>query len=739
MACKGALTSIVMTVAASYLANGGFEEIFGGAPISSAAAPAPIENALATGTTIMENGVPVTMGTAQQTVTAAVTTQNLTWYQELSTTLTSMKDAAISFTEPMREAWNAISTAPVAAGQDVWVAASGTFGPKTAEFLATVTEQSFRTALDVGIQTGAEALGSSNGIVAGVVTGDPRIVGQIFNAAQSYAQVADQFINAAEDAVDYLDKTFTNLDNTITAGISDVNEWFEGLADDISEWGDTVNWENLADIGFPGQLLANLESSGTLGPLYDRLSDIEIDEATADQLGVGLLRSGYANLTGQQDGITLGDLGLDLNALARQGASLPPSVQKQVYDQLGELTPDEVAQVKGILGNTVTAVENGQDLLDPKKLLSRSYTTTTTPVRTASVGFRAIYENESGSINPQLNNLGEKLKGIVPDDIAIANAALGRSFLQIKGINGTNSPRLAEAIRGLETLKDLPDLQNQTTYLPEPVRDWWRTEFGQDFDIALGTGNLNKITVCDVIGWIAGYNSAGPLTENAALLAEMEAQGELDRYTQSGGVYQVIQEFSAGVYGPTNSVPEPGIPQWYITIPFGYFAAGTYGPYSTELEAWEDVWINEIIPAFALENVDIIQTSELAAQVYSNDLVWQNQIGRETLNRERIDLVPGDLVASDVSAMNLATQMTDIGKNTSFGGGAMFFERVTNADSLGGQSTIAAMREGRNLARIAEAGIQQDAPLNTEGLETPGVLVPSTYDLAESQARVIKS
>jgi hypothetical protein len=73
------------------------------------------------------------------------------------------------------------------------------------------------------------------------------------------------------------------------------------------------------------------------------------------------------------------------------------------------------------------------------------------------VGFRAIYENNTGSVNPELEFLGDDLKGIVPDDIAVSNGALSRSFLQIKGIQDTSTDRLAVAVTEMENLKDLPD------------------------------------------------------------------------------------------------------------------------------------------------------------------------------------------------------------------------------------------------------------------------------------------
>jgi hypothetical protein len=744
MACAGALTSIVMTAVGAYLANGGAESIFGKAPVSSAAAPAPITNAVTSGvTTVGSNGVPIitSMGTAQGTVAATAATTSQSWYSSLTTTLGEMKDAVIEFTAPMREAWNGIASAPAAAGNEVFLQTVGTYGPATAQFLKSLTEGAFQTAISQSISFAGEALGGTGDIVAGVITGDPKKLGTIFSAAQSYASIANQFINAAEQGAEYLDKTFTNLDNTITAGVDGVSKWFDGLGDDIAEWGNTVSWDNLANLGSPGQLLANLEFSGTLGPMYDKLADITISEETAQQLGFNILTAGYRNVTGQQDGFTLRDLGVDLNTLAREGANLPPEVQKQIYEKLGDLSPTEVAQVKSILGNTQNAVRSGQDLLDPRKLLARSYTTVTTPVRTASVGFRAIYENDTGSVNPQLNNLGENLKGIIPDDLAVANAALARSLGQIKGIQGTGTDRFADAVKNLETLKDLPLLQNQTTYLDPAVAEWWRQQYNEDYGIKLGTGNLDTILLSDTIGFIAGYNSQKPLEENAQLMQELVDEGALDEFTRSGGIYQVIQEFSQGIYGPVNLAPDPMVdpPDWAIIIPSGYFEAGTYDGYSTSLECYEDVWLNVLIPAIVLENVSIVQNYPKAKTVYQNDITWTDQIGREHLNRDRIDLDASTVPASDITAINFGQNLPEIGKDTSFGGPAMFMERVIDINTLGGQATIAAMREGRNLQRIADAGVQQDAPINTEGLEAPGDLVPSTYTESEANALVIRS
>jgi hypothetical protein len=719
---------MVMTAAGAFISNGGLSEVFGSAPVSSAA------GAAGAGTVVSAGGS--TMTTAASTVSGAVATTNTSWFGELSTTLSSMKDSVIEFTAPMREAWTNIANAPVAAGNEVFLSTVGTYGPKTAQFLQTVTTNAFQTAIQQGITWAGQTLGGPGTLVAGVVTGDPKVLGGIFSSAQSYVGMANSFVNAAKNAETYLNKTFTSLDNTITAGITGISNWAEGLGDDISKLGETVSWENLKNLGSPGQLMANMENTGTLGPMYDKLSNITISEKTAQELGYNILTTAYGNITGTKSGFTLRDLGVDLNQLARQGSALPPTLQKDIYTALGTLNNSEVNQVKAILNNTQRTVVTGQDLLNPQKLFGKSFNTLTTPIRTASPGYRAIYENESGSVNPELEFLGENLKGIIPDDLAVANAALSRSLLQVKGIQGTNTEQLAEAAANMENLKDLPLLQEQKHYVKPGVIDYWENYYGSDYDIPLNTGNNNTLVLSDVIGFAGGYNSGKPINDNLPLYDDLVAQGAFDEFTQGQGIYATIQTLCSGVW----TAEDPMMPgDWYTTIPVGWAAAGIYGPYLTAEESFEDAWLNGIIPFTALANVDIYNNYSTAKSVYVNEITWQDQLGREYLNRQRMDLVATELKPSNNVAISFAENLASYGTQTDFGGPAMWLERVVDANSYGGQTVIAAMREGRNIKRLSQAGLQQDGAISTEGLEYPGTLVPNQYDQQEANDLVIRT
>ena len=720
MSCGGGLTGLVMTAAGGMVTNGALSGTFGAAPFSSlAGAPLSLSDSL----TGLTNFAP--------TLSTMVT--GLAAISGVGAPLAGMGPmlsaiGSSGFTSNMLSAFNAIPT-DLGAGGGLFDAIGG-FAPSVNTLLTDVTGGAgvLNDALKYAGDWSADTLGGTFAGIGGEVLGDPSKFGTILNTASSYVTNANQMINAATNST-AIGSTFTGLNNIVSGSLAGVNLDFGGFGEEIAKLGGTVALDNLDNLGSPGQLLTNMSNQGTLGPLYSKLSDLPIDSATVASLG---------GIT-EQAQTTLGNAGIDLNTFAQQGASLPVNVQKEIYNALDTLDSTEVAQVKSILGNSQDAITRGTDLLDPKKLFPNSYETFTAPLRTASVGFRAVYENDSGSVNSQFDSLGDKLRGIVPDDVAVANGALSRSLGQVKNISQTNSDDLGTALSNLETLKDLDLLENQTTYVTEGVRNYWIESFGVDEDnnITLATGNAGQLKLSDVIGFAAGFNSAAPITKNAQLLAEMEEDGELASITGDKGIYDTVNKFCAGDFGPTGTGDPPSAP-FTVTIPAGYLGEGTYTD-TTSTGAFEDAWINGIVPAIKTTLASYASNTRVI-QIMSNSERWNQQLAREYLNQQRID--NEDLTAVQSSqdvAISLALNLPNFGTDTSEGGAAEILERIANFDSLGGQATIGAMREGRNLQRLADANIQQDAPIDTAGVEDPGQFVTSTYTSAQAKDQLIKS
>ena len=326
----------------------------------------------------------------------------------------------------------------------------------------------------------------------------------------------------------------------------------------LGSLGQTINFESIGDLGSPGQLLKNMDIAGNLGPMYDKLADITVDPRIAGALGGDLSTITNAVSAGT-GGLTLGNLGVDLNKIAEIGPALPNNIQSQIFTSFEGLSATELGDVKGILGNTQAAIAKGGDLMNPQKLFPTSFSTLTSPLRTASVGDRAIYTAD-GAVNGEFNDLGSDLIGALPDDLAVANTALSRSFGQIKGVDGTTAGLLSTASTTAETFKDLDLIKGQTQYVTDAVKNFWTTQYKTQSGITLATGPNGTYTISDVIGYAAGYNSAGPLQQNKIEMEKLIASGAMNVFTQdsgstspSTGIYIVIDYFCDGAYTVVNS------------------------------------------------------------------------------------------------------------------------------------------------------------------------------------------
>ena len=212
----------------------------------------------------------------------------------------------------------------------------------------------------------------------------------------------------------------------MSGGLTGMTNALPDFGTDLSSLGSTINFDSISNLGSPGQLLQNMDLAGNLGPMYDKPAVISIDPKIASSLGGGLstVTNAINNNTG---GLTLGNLGVDLNKVAEIGPALPNNIQSQIYDGFDGLSTAELGDVKGILKNTQSAVTKGGDLMNPQKLFPTSFSTLTAPLRTSSVGDRAIYDAQGG-VNGEFESLGVNLTGALPDDLAVAKWSTSKKF-----------------------------------------------------------------------------------------------------------------------------------------------------------------------------------------------------------------------------------------------------------------------------------------------------------------------
>jgi hypothetical protein len=117
----------------------------------------------------------------------------------------------------------------------------------------------------------------------------------------------------------------------------------------------------------------------------------------------------------------------------------------------------------------------------------------------------------------------------------------------------------------------------------------------------------------------------------------------------------------------------------------------------------------------------------------------QDQQAREKLIRIKMDLDLDVVQSQDNNAIQLASNLPSYALDTTAGGTSELLERVMNFSSTGGQAAVGAMREARNLDKLATANIQVDAPIPSTPPANPGQIASSTYTVTQADAIIVRS
>ncbi len=706
MACAGAVTANVLTAGAGMVGD------VGGEVLKSTSG---ITNQIKDATTGLTGDVSMASFTSNQ---AAF--QGLAAPTALTSTISGVSGLGGTMPQSFSNMASGLGDNTFSAGFDVFSGdALAVMGPAAG----------IGSVLPTGLADAAKAMGGS--VTGTDILGNAKKFGSILGSAEGFIGSANEMISAATNSASaFAGGTFPGMDGIMSGNLTGITNALPDFGADLGSLGSTINFDSIGDLGSPGQLLKNMDLAGNLGPMYDKIADISVDPRIARSLGGDLSTITNAVNAGTS-GLTLGSLGVDLNKVAEIGPALPNNIQSQVFNAFDGLSTAELGDVKGILGNTQAAIAKGGDLMNPQKLFPSSFSTLTAPLRTASVGDRAIYTAD-GAVNDEFDDLGEKLSGALPDDLAVANGALSRSIGQIKGVDGTTAKLLSTAATTAETLKDLNLVKNQTTYVEPAVVNFWTTQYSVQSGITLATGPNGTFSISDVIGYAAGYNSAAPLQQNKIEMEKLIASGAMDVFTAdngsgsaSTGIYKVIDYFVAGAYDPTPPAITP------FVIPAGVYGAGTY---ATQTAAFEG-----IIAAAKTLMTSFYNANPGAQIIQRNFKRMQDQQAREKLIRTKMDLDLDVVQSQDNNAIQLASNLPNYALDTTAGGASELLERVMNFSSTGGQAAVGAMREARNLDKLLSANIQVDAPISTTPPANPGEIASSTYTVAQADAIIVRT
>jgi len=325
----------------------------------------------------------------------------------------------------------------------------------------------------------------------------------------------------------------------------------------------------------------------------------------------------------------------------------------------------------------------------------------------------------------------DRLSQIIPADQALAAKAVATSLQQISGITNMTLPVLANAVVNLQTTNNLPLITALTEAVPASVSSYLANIAGTDG---------SSVVVCDVLGIAAGYQVTDYFINTVSTFANTNVA-----YLTT--VYQTMNSVVGNVYGDPINGP--------VTIPGGQPAAGIYyatGNVGNVTATAADAAITGsggdtpptgpgLIPVANIEIGNITTTS--SAQVATLNSYFTSmaaQVAQEKNLQSLAQIDFANLIPNNSPTVySLVYSLPSYGQQTEAGGMAQFWEGVANISTFTGQAVVATLREGVNLARLGNAGIQTNTlvPSDPNPPLAQANLIPSTYTAAQAANAVV--
>ena len=323
----------------------------------------------------------------------------------------------------------------------------------------------------------------------------------------SYFAMANSFVKNSNTTILTMENSktfspaFSNVDDMISADIIGVNKATMAFGQDLVNSGQVIDLSKIDIFGLPSNLLITLKQH----------------EAITTMVSTALLIS----MTPEE-----------LTAIY-QGQQTSAFQEKMIYEAFVTITGLDLTDVLVPVNCVTIGLNTLADLLSPEKLFPTSKTSLTVPVydtsptATGSKIYYPIYDgqgvnplletaeikeqigskivvsqsNEVGQINANYvppMGFGSYVRGMIPDDVAVAAGAFGVAMSHINNIKSVQVDKLGQLLMNLETTKGLDLISAQTS----PV-DVASVAVSLE-QIALGSGPYDTYTMSDFLGCMSG-------------------------------------------------------------------------------------------------------------------------------------------------------------------------------------------------------------------------------------------
>lgn len=489
---------------------------------------------------------------------------------------------------------------------------------------------------------------------------------QTFGLSTAFVTQMNLFIGTAKTANTYLGSTFTSMDDLTTGGFSTITANTVALGTDLAACGNAINLKYLAELGRPSLVVKTLKevANGYVG-FEEQMLTQGIPRAIIDQIG----NKGYVP---------------------------PMSVERQIYAAMQLVTGQQLREILSVLGCRVS-VTKLSEVLNLTIMLPRSWQTLKS---IAGTGFQPIYQAgialgnlvtpATAAVNTVFANAAPDLALATAPALADSNRALANAFAQVKKIEGRTTPEIASTLSRIELTTNLSNIQALTSPLPSSVSNIYS-------NLAQGTGANGQFRLQDVIGTIGGYGLndqwEAVITTTQAVVNSGVANVLID---PTEGVCLVLNNIMAGTYGnnPANLGSAFGntLPSWISGGPtYSNINAGVLSLTVDAQTAIDGINASIAVPiangANAWANMEAKLASELAAMANAGIVLANITTGPTSVTLSWVQGIPTYVQNQDTVDL---------------------IERICDRNILGGQATIAALREARTMAALQDLGIPPD-------------------------------
>lgn len=592
-----------------------------------------------------------------------------------------------------------------------------------------------------------------------------------FLSAQAFIDYTNQAIMANQNSKTFLDGAYSNMDDLISADIYGINLANTVFGTDLDNLGKAINLSRIDSFGLPSVLLQTLgENNAVIQDLVLALLSSGLESSEVQ----GLISAAITTPTVEQEqkiysafliiiGENLEEVVAPLQCVTAGLTSLADllDVKKLFPNSYQSLTVPKYNSELGLPTNSKTYyplyISGG---LNPALMTTEmnDYVGTQTPKRPPNITRNRF----SNNISLPKKGFGSYLYDILPKQQAVAAGAFSFTMRQVKNIDRVDIKKFSRAVKSLENTRNL-DLVNGTSKptSTEAIANLQEKE-------ALGSGPYGTYTMSDFFGCMSGLPY--PWEKIYNLIRELETSSLYETYKQQflaasweqatatvqsvespAGVWTVtgititnpgggygrenapaptvtingtpvtatigtddknVGSDGEGTFGRITNISLPGVtfssePTITIAPPPG----GGFPSMNTTIQGYIDQANAEI------ENISTSSTNSVALlNTYWNILGSQLAIEQ----RARYIGLPPVIVPKDLflnvypTSINIfVDSIPTIAQDTRPHMAAQTLESICNLDTLGGQSTVAQMRQERNQQRLISAGIPLDNNIST--------------------------